>query len=216
MNHSCNPNVSARHPDRRTALSRITVIAERDVAVGEELIVTYVDPSLGVCERRSQLVAWGFGQCYCERCVKEEMEGRSCGDEGEGEIKSDRIWTTWRESSRQDWAYVIAIRLRAVSPSHFIEITTMGAQWWWLTPMRCCITNAVGCSVVTIWRQRGQRQRPTTPVCQETFLGYCQCVLCGAFKGQPGWPSPQRTYVRQVFIRMPGKPITANRNDSLY
>ncbi|KAN0102359.1 hypothetical protein V8E52_012024 [Russula decolorans] len=84
MNHSCNPNVSVRHPDWRTALSRITVIGKCDIAVGEELIVTYVDPSQGVCERRSQLVAWGFGQCECERGFEEEregFEGRSCGDE---------------------------------------------------------------------------------------------------------------------------------------
>ncbi|KAN0120594.1 hypothetical protein V8E52_004421 [Russula decolorans] len=77
MDHSCNPNVSVRHPDRHTALSRITVIAKHDIAVGEELIVTNVDPSLGEREWRSQLVAWGFGQCDCERCVKEEREGRS-------------------------------------------------------------------------------------------------------------------------------------------
>ena len=44
-------------------ISRITVIAKCDVAVGEELVVTYVDPSLGVRERRSQLVARGFGRC---------------------------------------------------------------------------------------------------------------------------------------------------------
>src|SRR6267154_1036808 len=31
MNHSCNPNVSVRHLDQRTALSRITVIAKRDI-----------------------------------------------------------------------------------------------------------------------------------------------------------------------------------------
>ena len=74
MNHSCNPNVSVRHPDRHTALSRITVIAKRNIAVGEELVVTHVDPSLGVREWRSQLVAW-FGQCDCERCVEEEREG---------------------------------------------------------------------------------------------------------------------------------------------
>ena len=49
--------------------------------------VTYVDPSLGVRERRSQLVAWGFGQCDCERCVEEESEGKNCEDEGEGETK---------------------------------------------------------------------------------------------------------------------------------
>ncbi|KAN0120545.1 hypothetical protein V8E52_004372, partial [Russula decolorans] len=94
----CNPNVSVRHTDRHIALSRFTVIAKRNIA---ELVVTYVDPPLGVRERRLQLVAWGFGQCDCERCVKEEREGRSCGDEGEGEIKSDRIWTTWRGERAQ-------------------------------------------------------------------------------------------------------------------
>jgi hypothetical protein len=86
MNHSCSPNVSVRHLDHRTALSRITVIAKRNIAVGEELVVTYVDPSLGVRERRSQLVAWGFGQCDCERChVEEERQGKSCEDDGEEE-----------------------------------------------------------------------------------------------------------------------------------
>jgi hypothetical protein len=87
MNHCCSPNVSVRHVDQRTALSRITVSAKRNIAVGEELVVTYVDPSLGIRERRSQLVAWGFGQCDCERCVKENGEGKSYEDEGEGEIK---------------------------------------------------------------------------------------------------------------------------------
>ncbi|KAH9969393.1 SET domain-containing protein [Lactifluus volemus] len=72
LNHGCRPNISIRHLDRRTALSRITVVAKRDIAVGEELLVTYVDPSLGVGERRSQLGAWGFGECHCERCVEEE------------------------------------------------------------------------------------------------------------------------------------------------
>ena len=84
MNHSCSPNVSVRHLDRRTALSRITVTAKRNIAVGEELIVTYVDPSLGVRERRSQLVAWGFGRCDCVRCVMEKEEKSG---ENEGEIK---------------------------------------------------------------------------------------------------------------------------------
>ena len=92
MNHSCSPNVSVRHFDHRTALSRITVVAKRNIAAGEELVVTYVDPSLGVRERRSQLVAWGFGQCECERCVEEEKEGeeKSREGEGEGETKEER------------------------------------------------------------------------------------------------------------------------------
>ena len=71
LNHSCRPNIAVRHLDQRTALSRIMIVAKRDIAVGEELLVTYVDPSLGVRERGSQLGAWGFGECDCERCVEE-------------------------------------------------------------------------------------------------------------------------------------------------
>jgi hypothetical protein len=99
-----------------------------------------------------------------------------------------------RESSRQDWASCNHYKIMCCLPESFHrDYDGGGPQWWWLTPMRCCITNAVGWSVMAIWRQRGQRQRPTTPVCQETFSGYC--VLCGAFKDQPGsgWPLPQRT-----------------------
>lgn len=74
LNHSCRPNVSVRHLDQRTALSRITIVAKRDIAAGEELLVTYVDPTLGVRNRRLQLGAWGFGVCECERCIEEEKE----------------------------------------------------------------------------------------------------------------------------------------------
>jgi hypothetical protein len=94
LNHNCNPNVSVRHLDQRIALSRIRVIAKCDIAVGEELVVTYVDPNKGVRERRSQLSAWGFGQCECERCIKEEKEGggeiekQSDMDELERELKA--------------------------------------------------------------------------------------------------------------------------------
>ena len=67
--------------------------------------MTYVDPTLGVRERRSQLVAWGFGQCDCERCV-EEKGGKRRAAEARVRMrqKSNRIWTTWRERARQDWA----------------------------------------------------------------------------------------------------------------
>ncbi|KAI0830327.1 SET domain-containing protein [Trametes gibbosa] len=74
INHSCTPNVSVRHLDQRTALSRITVLARRDIAPGEELLITYVNPELPLKQRRMQLLEWGFGNCACERCVKEERE----------------------------------------------------------------------------------------------------------------------------------------------
>ncbi|KAF8816928.1 SET domain-containing protein [Phlegmacium glaucopus] len=71
LNHSCNPNVSVRHLDQRNALSRITVLAQRPIKVGEELLVTYVNPKLGYKQRQDELSAWGFGKCRCERCLKD-------------------------------------------------------------------------------------------------------------------------------------------------
>jgi hypothetical protein len=61
-----------RHLEQRIALSRITVIARCPIETGEELFVSYVDPVLGVKERRQELRQWGFGDCDCARCVKEE------------------------------------------------------------------------------------------------------------------------------------------------
>ena len=39
--------------------------------MGEELLVTYVNPKLGYQQRQDELSAWGFGKCCCERCSKE-------------------------------------------------------------------------------------------------------------------------------------------------
>lgn len=74
INHSCDPNISVRHLEQRTALARISVIARRDIKVGEELTVTYVNPQMGLYERRQGLLEWGFGQCKCARCVQEEQD----------------------------------------------------------------------------------------------------------------------------------------------
>ncbi|KAI0056815.1 SET domain-containing protein [Artomyces pyxidatus] len=84
LNHDCTPNISVRHLDQRTALSRITLIAKRDINVGEELLVTYVNPELEVRERRAGLAAWAFGECRCERCLREEKEAGPAGGAGEG------------------------------------------------------------------------------------------------------------------------------------
>ncbi|KAF8637143.1 hypothetical protein AX17_003047 [Amanita inopinata Kibby_2008] len=74
LNHSCNPNVSVRHLDQRTALARITVIAKTDIKAGQELLVTYVNPDTSLKTRRAALEAWGFGECRCERCAAEEAK----------------------------------------------------------------------------------------------------------------------------------------------
>ncbi|OSC96407.1 SET domain-containing protein [Trametes coccinea BRFM310] len=85
LNHSCAPNASVRHLDQRTALSRITVLARRDIAAGEELTITYVNPNLPLEQRRRQLMEWGFGKCMCERCVREEREKKAAGGDAETE-----------------------------------------------------------------------------------------------------------------------------------
>lgn len=72
LNHSCSPNVSVRHLEQRTALSRITLVARRDLSPGEELFITYVNPDLPLEQRRRQLLEWGFGDCLCSRCLEEE------------------------------------------------------------------------------------------------------------------------------------------------
>ncbi|KAH9476890.1 putative protein lysine methyltransferase SET5 [Psilocybe cubensis] len=71
LNHSCDPNVSVRHLDQRTALSRITILAKRPIKTGEELFITYVNPKLGYKARQDELRGWGFGSCTCSRCVEE-------------------------------------------------------------------------------------------------------------------------------------------------
>ncbi|KAF9054030.1 hypothetical protein BJ165DRAFT_1522611 [Panaeolus papilionaceus] len=71
LNHACNANISIRHLDTRNALSRITARANVPIKVGEELVITYVDPSLGLKGRREALRAWGFGLCGCVRCDSE-------------------------------------------------------------------------------------------------------------------------------------------------
>ncbi|KAI0944631.1 hypothetical protein AcW1_002297 [Taiwanofungus camphoratus] len=82
MNHSCTPSVSVRHLDQRTALSRISVIAKKDIEPDEELLITYVDPDLPVERRRRQLLEWGFGECQCERCTREAKDATSTSSSG--------------------------------------------------------------------------------------------------------------------------------------
>ncbi|OCH92551.1 SET domain-containing protein [Obba rivulosa] len=86
LNHACVPNTSVRHLDQRTALARITVIARRDIAPGEELLITYVNPALPLAQRRREIAEWGFGRCACVRCVQEEESG-----EGGAEAEVDEL-----------------------------------------------------------------------------------------------------------------------------
>lgn len=47
-----------------------------DMILGEELLVSYVDPALPVSSRQHKLREWSF-RCECERCKE---EGLTAGD----------------------------------------------------------------------------------------------------------------------------------------
>ncbi|KAI0697799.1 hypothetical protein BC835DRAFT_737993 [Cytidiella melzeri] len=74
VNHSCDPNISVRHLDQRSALSRITMVALRNIEPGEELFITYTNPGMPLESRRQHLLEWGFGLCDCSRCQTEEND----------------------------------------------------------------------------------------------------------------------------------------------
>lgn len=67
--------------DQRTALGRITVIAKNDIRIGEELLITYVDPQASYRARQAELRAWGFGVCTCPRCLEEGPTDEKNGDD---------------------------------------------------------------------------------------------------------------------------------------
>ena len=75
-------------------MSRITVIARRDIEAGEELFISYVNPELPLEQRRQQLMEWGFGKCTCTRCVTEERDptrkvlAKTVPDDLEQELKA--------------------------------------------------------------------------------------------------------------------------------
>jgi len=55
-------------------VARVSIKALRDIEEGEEIFVSYVQPSLGVRERRQELKSWGIAECKCGRCIREDEE----------------------------------------------------------------------------------------------------------------------------------------------
>ena len=77
-NHSCEPNVASRlGEDGGGGAPELEFTALRDIAAGEQLLLSYIDCSLGFSARRERLTA-GFGfHCACPRCVREALEDPS-------------------------------------------------------------------------------------------------------------------------------------------
>lgn len=87
LNHACSPNAMYYLvPDTLTHV----VHATRDIAVGEEITVSYIGVMQGIDSRR-RMLREGFGfECGCERCLREEKgtHGMGEGDGGGGNGES--------------------------------------------------------------------------------------------------------------------------------
>jgi hypothetical protein len=71
MNHSCDPNVEWRSV---SGTSMIEILALKSIGPGEELLLSYIDQTLPLKERRAELLRlYGF-VCKCPKCSLEELE----------------------------------------------------------------------------------------------------------------------------------------------
>ncbi|KAJ7240847.1 hypothetical protein B0H12DRAFT_50081 [Mycena haematopus] len=66
FNHDCTPNIRKKRIGRE-----LLFYTTRDVTMGEELCISYIDTVDGVTERRKQLSANWYFDCICERCKQE-------------------------------------------------------------------------------------------------------------------------------------------------
>jgi hypothetical protein len=67
LNHNCSPNLTIT----MSAGGHIALVASRDINIGEELSITYIDANLPKSDRlRTLRHAYGF-ECTCSRCQKE-------------------------------------------------------------------------------------------------------------------------------------------------
>ena len=69
-NHDCTPNAEACVDEE----GFVTLTARKDIAPGEEVCISYVDPNASVLDRRAILLDHYEFECRCARCSKEFRE----------------------------------------------------------------------------------------------------------------------------------------------
>ncbi len=76
FNHSCAPNIGWEQEGNTSSLR---LFAERSIAEGEELFISYIKPlDMEWAERQQALMAWLGMDCECERCKEEKQSGNAC------------------------------------------------------------------------------------------------------------------------------------------
>lgn len=87
LNHSCDPNIRVDFGDHKT--DGIKVYARKGIINGEELVASYVNPSMDVHQRQRALrVNWGF-KCACNKC-KEDVKAVQRRKSSESKDQSHR------------------------------------------------------------------------------------------------------------------------------
>ena len=83
FNHSCRPNCEVFETG-----SVLSVHAQRDVSLGEELSIAYIDCNQRLRARRQQLQQTYFFHCRCDRCSREEQleAGQAQQDASEADV----------------------------------------------------------------------------------------------------------------------------------
>ncbi|GAB4823261.1 hypothetical protein N2152v2_010307 [Parachlorella kessleri] len=73
LNHSCVPNAHAFKRDDDTDGSAV-ILALRDIRLGEEITISYVDEDASLGQRTADLADYGF-TCSCDKCCAERLAG---------------------------------------------------------------------------------------------------------------------------------------------
>lgn len=67
-NHSCAPSAAAEGDVN----GETSVLAERDIAQGEEITISYIDESMSFEDRQAALLDYGF-VCRCRACLVDSL-----------------------------------------------------------------------------------------------------------------------------------------------
>ena len=70
INHSCNPNAHMTFSGAEHR-GHAWVRALRDIVEGEEILISYVDPTLPLASRQAKLREQYLFTCACTRCIQE-------------------------------------------------------------------------------------------------------------------------------------------------
>jgi len=88
VNHSCVPNVYVEYTDNTHA----KLIALRNIAPNEELLISYIEEELSYNERRNLLLNYQF-ECDCSKCLIEKTTTINIddNDKGKQKVQSDSM-----------------------------------------------------------------------------------------------------------------------------